>query len=301
MQFNKYLIGALILLVLLIVLYVLYRKNFKHLTTNAIALFTGAPKTVKDGLCCKESHIDYKHRHRIWRIRTFFQKLFKKELDEEPLFYTNAVTSFKSLKAKKPHKLDKNIRAITQDLLLRRKRFAYKSVMWITEASLFADNMFFNDQDKNVQLALFCKLFGHETKGGSCYLSTQNTQDLHYAFKRVCCNFFFNQKKINFLNLFCVVYTREMISNDLGANNFTDDLDTTTRKVLVPFWVFKRYNPYQFSVLTDDLDKEETLQDFSRMVVSFNERYNEFAYAKEVLDREKALEEKAQKEGVEHA
>lgn len=301
MQFNKYLLGALILVILAIVLYVMYRKNFKHLTTNCIALFTGAPKTVKDGLCCKESMHDYRHKHRIWRIRTFFQKLFKKELDEEPLFYTNAVCSFKSLKAKKPHKLDKNIRAITQDLLLRRKRFNYKSVMWITEASLFADNMFYNDQDKNVQLALFCKLFGHETKGGSCYLSTQNTQDLHYAFKRVCCNFYFNQKKVNFLNLFCIVYTREMISNDLGANNFTDDLDTTTRKVLVPFWVFKRYNPYQFSVLTDDLDKENTLQDFNNLVVSFNERYNEFAYASRVLLREREELEKQQKEQDENA
>ena len=286
---NKYLILGLILLVIAIFLYCWYRKNFKHLTTNAIALFTGAPKTVKDGLCCKESHHDYKRRHLLWRIRKFFQKLLHKPIDEEPLFYTNAQTSFKKLGAKKPHKLDKNIRAITQDLLLRRKRFAYKSVMWITEASLFADNMFYNDQDKNTQLALFCKLFGHETKGGSCYLSTQNTQDLHYAFKRVCCNFFFNQKKKNFFNLFCIVWTREMISNDLGANNFTDDLDTTTRKVLVPFWVFRRYNPYQFSVLTDDLEIEETLQDFNHMVVSFNQRYNDFAYASKVLEREKEL------------
>lgn len=296
---SKYLIYGLLIFAGVVFLYVLYRKNFKILTTNTIALFTGAPKTCKDGLCCRFAQRDYKRRHLLWKIRTFFQKLFRMPLDEEPLFYTNAQTSFKKLGCKKPHKLDKNIRAITQDLLLRRTRFSYKSVMWITEASLFADNMFYNDQDKNVQLALFCKLYGHETKGGSCYLSTQNTQDLHYAFKRVCCNFFFNQKKKNFFNLFCIVYVREMISNDLGANNFTDDLDTTTRKVLVPFWVFKRYNPYQFSVLTDGLDIEQSLQDFNNMVVSFNQRYNDFAYAVKVLEREKALiEEQKKKEGT---
>ena len=143
----KYIIYVLLIVALVVFLYVLYRKNFKTLITNAIALFTGAPKTCKDGLCCKMSQKDYKRRHRLWRFRTFFQKLFKMKLDEEPLFYTNAETSFRSLKAVKkgkPHKLDKNIRAITQDLLLRRTRFAYKSVMWITEASLFADNMFYN-------------------------------------------------------------------------------------------------------------------------------------------------------------
>lgn len=235
---------------------------------------------------------DYKRRHRIWRILKFFQILFKKPVSEEPLFYTNAQCSFSKLGGR-PHKLDKNIRAITHDLLLRRKRFAYKSVMWITEASLFADNMFYNDQDKNIQLALFCKLFGHETKNGSMYLSTQNVQDLHYAFKRVCANFYFNQKKINILNLFCVVWTREMISNDLGANNFNDDMDTTTRKVLVPFWWFKRYNPYQFSVFTDDLEIEQTLQDFTNMICSFNDKYNEFAYASRVLALERSKQESA--------
>ena len=129
----------------LVVLYFVYRKNFKLLVFNCIALITGAPKTGKDAIACKASHIAYRHHHRVWWWRKQFQKLFKKPISEEPLFYTNAITSFRSLKSKKPHRYDKNIRCMSLELMLREKRFAYKSVCWITEGSLFADNMFFND------------------------------------------------------------------------------------------------------------------------------------------------------------
>ena len=116
--------------------------------------------------------------------------------------------------------------------------------------------------------------------------------------RTVCVKTFYRLIYCLFYCLFTIVYVREMISNDLGANNFNDDLDTTTRKVLLPFWVFKKYNPYQFSVLTDDLQIEQTLQDFSNMVVSFNQRYNDFAYASKVLEREKELLKQQGAEGV---
>lgn len=264
-----------------------FRKNFKAIVNNNIALYTGSPKTGKDALCCKFSHRHYKEAHRRWWWRSHFQRLLKLPVDEEPLFYTNAITSFGSLKSKKPHKLDKNIRCMSLELLLRQKRFAYKSCGWITEASLFADNMFFNDNDKNIQLSLFCKLFTHETKGGYLYLSTQNVQDLHYAFKRVCSNFIYIQKKINILNLLLVCYVRELVSNDLGSNNFIDDVDTTTRKVFVPFWWFKRYDRYQFCVLTDNLEVGQQYLDKHNLVVSFNPKYNEFAYADRILEKQK--------------
>lgn len=273
-------------LFLLIIFYIIYRKNFKVLNFNSIALITGAPKTGKDAICCKFSQKDYKKIHRHW---WFLYHIFRLKY-EEPLFYTNAITSFKSIHSKKPHRLDKNIRFMSLDLMLREKRFNYKSVCWITEGSLFADNMFFNDQNKNVQLTLFAKLFTHETRGGEMFISTQNPQDLHYSFKRVCGNFLFIQKKINFLNLFLICWVREMISDDLGANNFIDDVDTTTRKVLVPRWWFKRYDRYQFSVLTDNLDLSDEKIDKNNLVVSFNPKYNEFAYAKRVLDVKKEKE-----------
>ena len=47
--------------------------------------------------------------------------------------------------------------------------------------------------------------------------------------------------------------------------------------------------------LTDELELEQTLQDFNNMVVSFNERYNEFAYAVRVLEKERKLIEEQQK------
>ena len=209
------------------ILWFLYRRNFKNIVVNCIALFTGAPKTGKDAICCMKSQFDYRHAHHVWWWKCKFCKLLKRPLPEEPLFYTNAVMSFHSLKSKKPHRYDKNIRFMSLQLLLRQRRFAYKSCGWITEASLVADNMFFNDQEKNIELSLFAKLFSHETRGGKLYLSTQNPQDLHYSFKRVCSNFWFLQKSINVCNLFLIVYCREMVSNDLGSINIIHKVITT--------------------------------------------------------------------------
>ena len=265
---NQYFIYGLIIAVAVIILYIIYRKNFKILKVPAVCLVTGAPKTGKSLICTCLSIKDYKKRHRKWWILTH---IFRKNM-EEPLYYTNVTISFGSLKRKKPHRLDKNIVHITLDHLLRNIRFNYKSVIYIQESSLMADNMDFNDKDRNVELSLFNKLIAHETRGGVLYYDTQNALDNHYSIKRVSSNFFFIQKNINFL-LFHVLYVREMISTDLGSNDFIDDIDTTTRKVLVPFWYHHKYDRYEFSYLTDSLPNICEPVPYHNGLMSFNPLY----------------------------
>lgn len=268
-----YIIVGLLIFLGLCFIYWRFRKNFKFLKVPSVCLVTGAPKTGKDLLCSTLSKKDFKRVHRKWVISSLVLKIFRsKRTIEEPLYYTNVTSSFGSLKSKRKHKLDKCIRYLTLDSLLRQRRFNYKSIIYISEGSLVADNQYFNNQSMNIDLSLFCKLIAHETRGGKMYISTQSILDLHYSFKRVCSNFYFIQKSYNLLGLVHVLYVREMISNDLGANNFTDDLDTTTRKVIIPFWWHNKYDRYEFAYFTDDLDKSN--EEFVKNgLVSFNEDY----------------------------
>ena len=263
---------AIILIALIalgiVLLYFAYRKNFKVLKLPSVCLVKGGVKTGKSLLSVKLSMQAYRKAHRKW----FFASRILHRSVEEPLYYTNVYTTFGN--GKKPHKLDTRIRRVTLESLLRQERFAYKSVVYIQEASLMADNMDFKNVDRNIDLSLFAKLIAHETRGGQLYLDTQSVLDVHYAFKRVSSTFLFIQKNVNF-GLFHVLYVREMINQENGVNNFTDDVDETTRKVLIPFWWHHRYDRYEYSYLTDSLDVSAT--DFKRKsgLVSFNTKYIE--------------------------
>lgn len=276
---NKVTLWIIIIGFLLIVLFILYRKNFKRLITSAVCLVTGAPKTGKTLCCVNLSAKDFKSRHRVWWFKTHI--LLKKDI-EEPLFYTNTAFSFGNLKRilkgkKKPHRLDRCVVKIDLDHLERNVRFNYGSVIFIDEASLMTDNQDIREQVRNAELSLFNKLIAHETRGGKLYYDTQNIQDLHYACKRVCSNFFFIQKSLNFF-LFRVLYIREMISEDLGENNFIDDIDTSTRKVLIFRWWYKKYDRYYWSYLTDKLTVKNNNQRWYKGTVnSFNPLYRKLS------------------------
>lgn len=257
-------------IILVLVLYYLYRKNFKLIKYPNVCFITGGVKTGKSLLTTNLAIAKYRSNYRKWWLSN---KLFPKKNIEKPLFYTNVSISFGNLK-KKPHKLDKNIVKITTEHLLREKRFNYNSVIYIQEASLMADNMDFANKERNVDLSLFAKLIGHETKGGYMFFDTQSILDTHYAFKRVASVYYFIQKSYDF-KLFHLLYVRELINQENGVNAFNDDLDTSTRKVIVPFWYHNKYNRYEYSYLTDDLKKDN--KPFARAsgVVSFNPLYIE--------------------------
>ena len=270
-EVNNTLFWVVAALILAFVLYFIFRKNFKVLKVPSVCLITGGVKTGKSLLSVHLSIKDYRARHRKWWILT---KVFHKKI-EEPLYYTNVAISFGNLKRKlkgKPHRLDKNIVQITLDHMMRINRFNYKSVIYIQESSLMADSMDFNNADRNVELSLFNKLIAHELRGGALYYDTQSPLDNHYSMKRVASTYFFIQKNMNFL-LFHILYVREMINTENGVNNFTDDVDTSTRKVLIPFWYHHKYDRYEFSYLTDDLELKNDVVPYHYGIVSFNPRY----------------------------
>lgn len=277
---NKYFIYVLLGLLLFILLYVVYRKNFKRIVIGCVTLVTGAVKTGKSLLCVWLSQKKYRSIHRIW----WFRSNILRKKSEEPLYYTNVFVTFghynpfkKLTKWNKPHRLDKNIRLIEKEHLLRLKRFNYKSVIYIDESSLLADNQDYNNQIRNACLSLFNKLIGHETKGGYLFYDTQAIEDNHYSIKRVISNYQYIQKSIN-LFFFRVLYVREMISKELGENNFNDDIETTMRKVLIFRWWYKHYDRYYFSYLTDKLtNKSKKLVWYKGKLNSFNPLYRKLS------------------------
>jgi len=280
---NMKIIYIVLIVIGVILLWWLYRRNFKQLKCPSVCLITGGVKTGKTLLTSCLAIRDYKSRMFKYRIHKFFHKKSTKEM---PLFYTNSFICFgkgKSVFNKetgmyenvivRKHKYDQNIRYLSTSDLLREHRFNYGSVIFIQECSLLADNMDYNDKERNVDLSLFQKLIAHETRGGCIYYDTQSILDSHYSIKRVTSTYFFIQKNYNCF-LFHLLYVREMINQENGVNNFIDDVDTTTRKVLIPFWYHWKYNRYEYSYLTDKLDKsDKPYDDKNKSLVSFNPLY----------------------------
>lgn len=270
-------------LVLVCFLYWAYRRKFKKIVTPCVCLVTGAPKSGKDLLQADRAPFEYKINYYVWKlIKCPIRKLLKKPMPEMPLFYVNQPFSFGKLGRKTPHPLDKNIRYVTYGLLHREERPTYKSIVWLSELTLVADQMLAKPHNKedslvvevtNTELTLLCKLFGHETHGGKLFCNTQNVQDVHYAFKRVASSFYFVQKCVNIRPFFHVLYIRELLSSDNDAQNVvTTDLDNDMKIYLVPWWVHKRYDRYFLSYLTDSLPISDR-KDYPKEIVSFNERY----------------------------
>lgn len=264
-----------------IALYIIYRKNFKILVPPSVCLVTGGVKTGKSLCCVFLSMKDYRKRHRKWWFKTH---ILKQDI-EEPLYYTNTTCSFGNIRGAKPHRLDKNIVYITKAHLMREKRFNYASVIYINEASLLADNMDFSNKTRNVELSLFNKLIAHETRGGALYYDTQSPLDAHYSIKRVMSTYYFIEKSLN-LFFFRVLYIREMINSENGVNSFNDDVETTTRKVLIWRWWYKKYDRYEFEYLTKDLEKDNQPFKSKQGLVSFNPLYEKLADKRNIIAKQ---------------
>jgi len=267
---NQTLITIILFLVLFLIIWWIIRKNFKNLKVPSVCLITGGVKTGKSLLSVYLSIKDYKKRHRRWWLATH---ILQKDL-EEPLYYTNVFITFGSSKRKHKHRLDRNICYISLDHLNRDIRFRYKSVIYIQECSLMADNMDFNNKERNIDLSLFNKLIAHETRGGAVYYDTQSVLDSHYSIKRVCSSYLFILRNLN-LFLFHILYVREMINTENGVNNFDDDVELTMRKVIIPFWYHNKYDRYEYSYLTDELPTRNKDIPLHNGLVSFNNLYIE--------------------------
>lgn len=235
--------GYLVLFSLIgIGLYILYRKFFKKCLFNAVTLITGGVKCGKSALTVTLALRSFRRNVRWWKIRKFFCKLLRREVPEKPVLYSNIPL----------RKVDYT--PLTRSLLLRKKRFAYKSVVILDEASLVADSQLIKDKRLNIDLTLFFKLFGHETHGGQIFVCSHSLSDLHYSVKRVTSSYIW-VSSLRKLPFFSIAYVREERYSDDGGVVNTYDKDVQSELVRIPFLNarFKNYDCYCYSELTDDL------------------------------------------------
>lgn len=219
--------------------------KFKVAKIGSLALVTGGVKTGKSTLSVAMVRSEYKSRTRKVKLKNFFRKIFNRPLIELPLIYSNVPLAMPYV-------------PLTDDLLLRKKRFVYGSVIYVQEASLVADSQLIRDMDINERLMLFNKLIGHETKGGVIIYDTQCIGDVHYSLKRCVSNYFYIHHLVKWLPFVLIAKVQECRYSDDGTTITVsnDDVETTLKSVLIRKKNWKYFDCYCYSVLTDDLPVE---------------------------------------------
>ena len=221
-------------------------------------MVTGAPKTGKTFVSVALAVTTYRKNLRAYKIKKFinsavytitFKKLLIWKNLEEPMLYSNMPLA--------------NVRynKFTLDILLRKKRVPYKSVILLDEVSLIADSMLFKDADINEQLTEFMKLIGHEVHSGTPTLicNTQELADCHYSFRRCCGSYMYLYSKTSILG-FSILNGVELVSSDsnqTGVNSvIVGDIQKNCYKMLFSNKWYKYYDCYYLSDLTDSLNKD---------------------------------------------
>lgn len=247
---NNILLIIILVLIVLIILYVLYKHKFKNLKLDALTMVNGGVKSGKTTLQVILAIKDYKKRKFKWKIQKIFCKVLRKNPPEEPLLYSN-------IKLRNIPYVE-----LTEDLIMRRKRFNYKSVLLISESSLMIDSMSYKDNDLNERVTLFVKLWGHETHGGSCYIETQAINDNHFAFKRCLNKYIWIHSLTKNIPFVLVFRVRElMYSEDVSTNSFNEDIEETTKLLIFSKKWWKYFDCYTYSVFTDSLESvTETIE-----------------------------------------
>ncbi len=243
------LVGATIAAVL--ILRIIKIPKFGNMT-----LITGGVKTGKSTMSVWLSIRQYKRQLRKYRISNYiiypllhwlpFKKCKKMKLKEKPLYYSNIPIAIKGFVP------------ITHELIQRRTRFRYGSVIYINESSLLADSQCIRDMTINEEMLLLNKLIAHETKGGYIFYDTQSISDNHYAVKRCLSTYFYIHHK-TVIPFFYLAYVRELKFSEESTeiNTFDDDVEKTLQLVIIPKKVWKLFDCYCFSVLTDNLPVED--------------------------------------------
>lgn len=237
----------IIIILILISLFLLYKVR-KIPKLGSMTLINGGIKTGKSTLSVFLAYRTYKRNHFIWKIKEKFRQIFKPNIKpiEEPLLYSNIPLAIPYV-------------PITKDLLNRTTRFNYKSVAYICEASLIADSQLIKDKVLNEKLLLFNKLFAHETRGGAIFYDTQSISDLHYSIKRSLSSYLYIHHTNKFVPFFLLMWVQEFKYNDDGTviNTVSGDLeDNKLKLIIVPKSVWKKFDCYCYSALTDNLPVE---------------------------------------------
>lgn len=218
----------------LVVFYIYFYRKFAVLPDNSIMMLNGGLGSGKTSLAVGASIRDYKSRLRSWKICNV---LFPWKKREKPVLCSSIPLKCEYV-------------PLTLEILERKVRLPYGSVVLIDEFSLVADSMSYKTINNTV-LMLFIKLFRQETRGGVMYITTQSLSDCHYAVKR-CVNSYlwiFKRRKIFF---FLVFRIRVFTINDESTINTVEDVQES-RLYLLTTRCWKYYDTYAFSGLTDNL------------------------------------------------
>ena len=259
--------STLLIVGLIVFVWFYIKRHFKFPVVGSMACVTGGVKSGKSTFSFALAYKEFKRVKFKIKFINFFRKLFKKDLLEEPLFYSTIPVAI-------PHVL------LTIDLLLREKRFAYKSVIWVDEASLLADSMCFKDLDVNDRLMLFNKLIAHETKGGLIVYNTQSIADLHYSVKRCLSDTFYVHSTCKWIPFFLIVTVREERYSEDGmvVNSYNEDVEETLKRVIIRKSVWKKFDCYAYSAMTDNLEVADNVVEpddlKARRINSFNPRHD---------------------------
>lgn len=237
---------AIWIIIICVILFFVRRflNRFKLIKSGSITYIAGGVGTGKTTLAVATVDNEWKPRHRAWKIRCFFLKLFgKKELPEEPLIYSNVPLKCKYV-------------PITKGLLFRQQRFNYNSVVFFSEASLIADSMLIRDPELNERLCMFYKLIRHHLHGGCLVVESQNPQDVHFSLKRSISNYIYIHHLTRWIPFVLIAHVREMTYFDGDqsvVNAVTGDTEDSLKKVI--FWkrTWKKFDTLAYSYLTDNL------------------------------------------------
>lgn len=238
-------IWILIIGIIAAIIFILWKT--KIIKVGNVILITGGVKTGKTTLSVHLANKLVKKARFETHIYNIFFRWFAKDKSKRalPKLYSN-------IPLKIPYV------PLTKDLLYRNTRFEYGSVCYLCEASLIASQMDYNDVELSENLSILVKLFAHETKGGYLIADSQALEDLHYALKRNLSSYLYiHHKKV--FPFFVQLKVREMIY----CNGTTNTVDTDVEKadlqtILVPKSVWKLFDCYCYSALTDHLPIENT-------------------------------------------
>lgn len=245
-----------------------FLRKFKTPKIGSMSLISGGVKCGKSTLAVAIVLSEHRRRCRKIKFKNFFLRLLKKPEIELPLIYSNIPLACPYVK-------------LTDDLLLRKKRFVYGSVIYVCEAALVADSQLIRDMELNERLLLFNKLIGHETKGGCLIYDTQCVGDIHYSVKRSLSEYIYIHHLTKWIPFFLVAYVRECHYSDDSStiNAFTDDVESNLRRVIIRKSTWKYFDAYCYSCLTDDLPVEKKIVN--------NDKHTEDLKAREILSFKK--------------
>lgn len=224
----------------LLVFYLL--RKFKVPVVGSMALITGAVKSGKTTFSLALAISNYKRAVRRWKVRKFFCKILFRPVPEKPLFYSNVPVAFPYVK-------------VTKAQLLRKERFAYGSVVYLSEASLVMDNSLYKDEEFTEQIMLLCKLFGHETKGGLLIFDTQAIGDLPAVTRRCLGQTFYVHHITKWIPFLLIANVKEQRYSEDGSVVQVETNDSKNgdyQKVLMLKSTWKKFDCYCYSCLTDD-------------------------------------------------